>query len=151
AAGEALLRVVRREEHGDILRLVFEWFVLDKENLPPLTPEDYTRIVLVLPTVAYELANKAMSLAPPEAAPAKLRHFVFRVTNRHFERLQPRSKYGEADRRFKLLIEQTATSIEWEIFFRGLSLDARLEIPLIDQKDPLPEPSVETLLTFVER
>lgn len=151
AAGEAIRQVLRREDHDNVLECVYRWFLNDGEVLPPLTREDYTRILLVLPSTATELADKAGELAPPEADPAKLRHAIFRSTSKHFENLKPAPKRHEAEQRFQTLLSTQASPTAWEVFFRGLARDAKLEIPIVDLASPPVEQSVYTFMMFAER
>lgn len=150
-AGEALRRILRREDHADVLKLVYGWFLKDGKILPPLTREDYARLLLVLPSFATELVDKASESAPPEADPAKLRHAAFRSTHKHFESLKPVPKRNEAERRFQMLLETKASPTTWEIFFRGVAKDAELEIPIIDLASPMAEQCVNSFMTLVER
>jgi len=150
-AGEALRNVLRRQDHDRVLELLYRWFVDDGETFPPLAREDYTRILLLLPSTAHELVDKASELSPPEADAAKLRHAVFRSTYKHFEKLKPTPKRHEAERRFQILLENAASPSTWEVFFRGLSIDADLKSPMVDLASPPPEEGVDTFLTLVER
>jgi hypothetical protein len=150
-AGDALLRVMRREESSQVLRLISEWFCAGTDGLPALAPQDYTRMLLVLPTVARELVDKVSSLAPREADVLRLRHAAFRVTNTVFEQLQPKSKRGELHHRFEYLLGKDAAPSEWEVFFRGLSSDARLNVPFVDIGESLQKPEMTIFLTFAER
>lgn len=150
-AGEALRNVLRKQNHDRVLELLYRWFLDDDETFPQLAHEDYTHILLLLPSTAYELVDKASELSPPEADAAKLRHAVFRSTYKHFEKLKPTSKRHEAERRFQILLENAASPSAWEVFFRGLSDDADLKSPIVDLASPPSKEGVDTFLTLIER